>query len=270
MKNGKVHKLIFLCAAVIPALAVLSFAARTSPQQAPAGFPGAAPAAGGVVAGPTEPGAMPQPEFRPGPNVWVEAVFVELDRAKTRDFEKTLGFKLSPPDGKATLNAEDKEKILVTIEETEGARIIASSSVLTVSGQNAQAEHVEELTYATEFKREEGGITPGNWQQRDLGAILNVTPTVLEDGRVAVVIMPQVTTLAGWKQIDGTEITQPVFNTWCTTTTVIIPDGSTFVLKGAPIMPFFRSQAIDPEAAMAPENQKTLLTIISAKVVEAK
>jgi len=222
-----------------------------------------------LAAGPETPAAV-EPGPPPEVNVWVEAIFVELDRATTRDFEEKLGFKLSPPDGKAILGAEEKERLLATVAETENARIIASVAVLTIPGQNTQTEHVEELTYATEYDLEDGNMTPGNWQTRDLGAILNLTPTVCEDGRIFLILMPQVTTLSGWKQIDGTNVTQPVFSTWQTTTTVIVPDGATFVLKGAPVAPFFRSQAIDPEAATDPANQKTLLTIISAKVVEAK
>jgi hypothetical protein len=240
---------ICLCTVLIFSVGLLLCAARTSPEEAPVAV---------------EPG--PPPEV----NVWVEAIFVELDRAATRDFEEKLGFKLSPPDGKAFLSAEDKEKILGTVAETENARIIASVAVLTIPGQQTQTGHVEELTYATEFKYQEGKIVPGNWQTRDFGAILNLTPTIYDDGRIALILMPEVTTLSGWKEIDGTEVTQPIFSDWNATTTVIVPDGSTFVLKGAPVAPFFRSQAIDPEAATDPANQKTLLTIISTKVVETK
>ncbi len=221
------------------------------------------------ASGPETPAAV-EPGLPPEVNVWVEAIFVELDRATTRDFEESLGFKLSPPDGKAILTAEEKEKLLAIVAETEGARIIASVAVLTIPGQQTQTEQVEELTYATEYEYKDGKIIPGNWQTRDLGAILNLTPTLCEDGRIFLLLMPGVTSLSGWKEIDGTEVTQPIFSTWQTTTTVIVPDGSTFVLKGAPVAPLFRSQAIDPEAAIDPANQKTLLTIISTKVVETK
>ncbi len=211
---------------------------------------------------------VPFPVPQPGVNVWIEAVFIEMDRAVTRGFEKAIGFKLSPPDGKAILSAEEKEKIMASVAELEEARILASLTVLTIPGQQAQTEQVEEVPYATEYKYEDGTIIPGNWEVRDVGAVLNVTPTVGEGGLITLVLMPEISVLSEWLEIDGTDVTQPVFKTWHTTTTVHVPDGSSFVLKDVPCIAFHRSQASNPGEDVAPENEKTLLTIISVKTVE--
>jgi Flp pilus assembly secretin CpaC len=205
-----------------------------------------------------------------GVNVWVEAVFIQMERGITRHFEESIGFKLSPPDGKALLNAEEKETILAAVEKTEKARIIASLSCLTIPGQQTQTEHVEEFTYPTEYKAEGDTIVPGNWEQRDIGAILNVTPTAQEreEGTlIYLILMPEVTTLCGWKTYDGSEFGQPIFMTSNITTTVAVPDGMTFALKQSPVTSPFVSQAVDPEGATSPENQVTLLLLVSAKLV---
>jgi hypothetical protein len=211
---------------------------------------------------------MGTPEIPPplAVNVWIEAIFVELDSGLTRPFEKAIGFKLSPPDGKAILNGEEKERVIAAIEKTEGAAVIASLAVLTVSGQQVQSEHIDELTYATEYEFKEDRVIPGNWEKRDVGAMLNVTPLATEDGRISLVLMPEVTSLTEWQKIDGTDVTQPLFTTWNQTTSVIIPDGSTFVLKES--KPLHASQTVVREAANPREDQKTRLLIISAKIVE--
>lgn len=225
---------------------------------------------GPLLIGPTEAELLVRPAPQPAVNVWIEAIFIEMERAITRDFEKAIGFKLSPPDGRAILDADEKEKILGTVEEIEEARIIASLTVLTISGQQAQTEQIEQVPYATEYEYKDGTIIPGNWETRDVGAILNVTPTVGEDGLITLVLMPEFSVLGEWLEIEGTDVTQPIFKGWNITTTVHMPDGSSFLLKESPYLPFHKSQASNPGEETAREDEKTHLIIISAKIVEAK
>jgi len=248
---------ICFCCALVLGLGALAYGLEVTTEGESVGL-------GGLIL--QEPGASAVP---PTSNVWVEATFVELDAAIIRHVEEVVGFRLGPPGGKAILNAEEKDKLLSVIEEMPGARTIASLSVLTISGQQAQSEDVEELTYPTEYDTEtinipEGGerplsgevfmVTPGNWEQRDVGTILNVTPTIIEDDRIALVLMPEVTILVKWINY-GNEvypIMQPVFRTWNKTTTVIIPDGASFVLKESPLKPLHHRPMPHPEAPMGP------------------
>jgi hypothetical protein len=225
---------------------------------------------GPLLIGPTEAELVPSPPPQPAVNIWIEAIFIEMDRAITRDFEKAIGFKLSPPDGKVIVNAEEKEKILASVEELEQARVLFSLTVLTISGQQVQTEQSDEIIFATEYECKDGTLIPGNWEKRDVGAVLNVTPIVGEDGLITLVLMPEISVLGEWLEIQGTDVTQPVFKTWSTTTTVHMPDGSAFVLKDSPYLPFHLSQASNAGQEVAPENQKTLLVIVSAKIVEPK
>lgn len=228
------------------------------------------PAVGEVVGGPGQAISVPPVQAGPPKNVWVEAIFIEMNRAITRDFEKAIGFKLSPPDGKAILNAEEKEKILASVAQMEDARILTSLSILTLSGRQAQTEQIEEVTYATEYEYKEGTVVPGNWEVRDVGAVLNVTPTIGEEDLITLVLMPEISVLSDWLDVDGTDVTQPIFKTWNFTTTVHLPSGSCFVLKDSPYLPFYLGQARTPGQRVDPEDQTTLLTLISAKIVEVK
>ena len=229
------------------------------------------PAVAEVIGGPGQAEVvMPLVEAGPPRNVWIEAIFIEMDRAITRDFEKAIGFKLSPPDGKAILNAEEKEKILASVAQMEDARILTSLSILTLSGRQAQTEQIEEVTYATEYEYKEGTVIPGNWEVRDVGAVLNVTPTIGEEGLITLVLMPEFSVLSEWLEIDGTGVTQPIFKSWNFTTTVHLPNGTSFVLKDSPYLPFHMAQATNPGQEVDPEDRTTLLTLISAKIVEVK
>ncbi len=264
MKRIGACLVVCLCVTVLFGLGVTRCCAQVGIVQRPqlAEGQGLAPAQAEVV--------MPSAEAGPPRNVWVEAIFIEMDRGVTRAFEEAIGFKLSPPDGKAILNAEEKEKILASVAELDEARIIASLTILTISGQQAQTQQVEEVKFATEYEYKEGTVIPGNWEVRDVGSILNVTPSISDEGLITLVLMPEVSVLSEWLEIDGTGVTQPIFKTWCSTTTVHLPNGTSFVLKDSPYLPIHVSQASNAGQEVDPEDQTTLLTIISAKIVEVK
>jgi general secretion pathway protein D len=139
------------------------------------------------------------------------------------------------------------------IDQRDWSDLLSAPRLTTISGQNAQIEVVQELTYPTEYDTETinigggfGGttnllsgevfmVTPGNWQTRDVGIILNVTPTVSADGKmISLILMPEVTDLVRWINY-GNEIypiQQPVFETRQVTTSVHVEDGETIVLGG--------------------------------------
>ncbi len=97
-------------------------------------------------------------------------------------------------------------------------------------------------------------VTPGNWEKRSVGTILNVTPTVMGDGRIALVLMPEVTMLVDWKNYGNERypIMQPMFRTWNKTTTVILPDGSCLVLKESPLKPLVHPRMVPPPVPKRP------------------
>ncbi len=139
------------------------------------------------------------------------------------------------------------------IDQTDWSELLSAPRITTISGQQAQIEVVQELTYPTEYDTETinigggfGGttnmisgevfmVTPGNWETRDVGIVLNVTPSVSADGKmITLVLMPEVSDLVRWINY-GNEIypiQQPIFETRDLTTTVHVNDGETIVLGG--------------------------------------
>jgi general secretion pathway protein D len=144
-----------------------------------------------------------------------------------------------------------------------GSDLLSAPRVTTRSGVNAQIQVVKEIIYPTEFEvtqptmNTDGNVTmspvvtPGTFETREVGVILNVTPTVGPDGyTIDLVMAPEVAELVEWIQY-GSEITietgiigarqqntyifnmpQPIFTSRNVTTSIVIWDGQTVVMGG--------------------------------------
>ena len=127
--------------------------------------------------------------------------------------------------------------------------ILSAPRVTTKSGVNAQIQSVREIIYPTEFEEQAIGDLdpdrppiPSSFQTRQVGVILNVTPTVGSDGyTIDLTMVPEVSDLVDW--IDYTppqympttgagHMRQPVFESRHVTTSVVVWDGQTVVMGG--------------------------------------
>jgi len=150
--------------------------------------------------------------------------------------------------------------ILHALQQKDGVNLLSAPKVTTKSGSNAKIKVVEELIYPTEYQQQAQSIgtttsgnqslvqivvTPSAFETRDLGVILDVTPTVGPDNEtIDLVMLPQVVELSRW--IDyGSDVPtgdvnrpqhitllQPVFHCRDITTSISIWDGQTVVMGG--------------------------------------
>ncbi|HIE11795.1 MAG TPA: hypothetical protein EYP62_09285 [Kiritimatiellae bacterium] len=151
--------------------------------------------------------------------------------------------------------------ILHALSQRGAADLLSAPRVTTRSGVNAQIQVVREIIYPTEFEvtqptiQSEGNlvtpptVTPGGFETRETGVILNVTPTVGPDGyTIDLTLVPEVSELVGWIQY-GSEVTlpigdeggdrtfvfnipQPIFSSRSVTTSIVLWDGQTVVMGG--------------------------------------
>lgn len=144
--------------------------------------------------------------------------------------------------------------VLHALQQKGSADLLSAPRVTTRSGSIATIQVVTEIIYPTEFTSEsatgdtnisgdnfEGQVTQGviiypeTFETREIGVILNVTPTVGADGfTIDLTMAPEVGELLGWIQY-GTppfNIPQPVFAIRSVTTSIVIWDGQTVVLGG--------------------------------------
>lgn len=150
--------------------------------------------------------------------------------------------------------------VIQALSQHGGTDLLSAPRVTTRSGINAQIQVVREIIYPTEFDLtqptvdSDGNVTmapvvtPGGFETRETGVILNVTPTVGPDGyTIDLVMAPEVCELVDWIQY-GSVITinsnegesntytlnmpQPVFTSRNVTTSIVIWDGQTVVMGG--------------------------------------
>ncbi|MFO1528832.1 MAG: hypothetical protein U1F77_03600 [Kiritimatiellia bacterium] len=93
-------------------------------------------------------------------------------------------------------------------------KILYSQSVVSMSGINAVTESVDEIIYPTGFDASIGEdpvrtlkprvpvemVVPGGFDTRQIGAILNVTPTINNDSETATLaLLPEIAELVDWQ-----------------------------------------------------------------------
>ncbi|MGD9873028.1 MAG: hypothetical protein AB7T27_02040 [Kiritimatiellia bacterium] len=162
----------------------------------------------------------------------------------------------------SVLTNPEMQMVLHALQQKGGSDLLSAPRITTRSGVNAQIQVVQEIIYPTEFESEvitidrevAGGgtiqerlvtVTPGSFETRETGVILNVTPTVGPDGyTIDLTLVPEVSELVDWIQygsvIDtdengnpvGYNIPQPIFSSRNVTTSIVVWDGATVVMGG--------------------------------------
>lgn len=144
--------------------------------------------------------------------------------------------------------------VLHALHQRGGTDLLSAPRITTRSGNTASIEVVQEIIYPTEFEAESATsridvdadeanidipngvvIFPEQFDTREVGVILNVTPTVGPDKyTIDLTIAPEVAELVDWIQY-GTppfNIPQPIFSSRNAQTSILIWDGQTVVMGG--------------------------------------
>ena len=144
--------------------------------------------------------------------------------------------------------------VLHALDQSGGTDLLSAPRVTARSGYNATIQVVREIIYPTEFDAQSQSVgtgagessdktvvvvTPGSFETREVGVILNVTPTVGPDGyTIDLAMVPEVSELIGWIEYGSAmgDITyhmpQPIFSSRNVTTSIVIWDGQTVVMGG--------------------------------------
>jgi len=135
--------------------------------------------------------------------------------------------------------------VLHALSQKGGTDLLSAPRVTTRSGVNAQIQVVEEIRYPTEYEEQsvESQIDTGfrapiptAFETREVGVILNVTPTVGPDGyTIDLTLVPEVAELSGWIDYGPPgryPILQPVFSSRNVTTSIVLWDNQTIAMGG--------------------------------------
>jgi general secretion pathway protein D len=165
---------------------------------------------------------------------------------------------------KGILTDPQFELIIKALSQKKSADVLSAPKVTTLSGVQAQIKVVQEFIYPSEYTEpqvDEGGITPtipSSFKTREIGVILNVTPTVGADKyTINLALTPEVSEFLGFLDYSPGNVSftsnsntnsilggqggvvsvpyrveQPLFSTRSLATSVVIWDGQTVVLGG--------------------------------------
>ncbi|MCX7010414.1 MAG: type II and III secretion system protein, partial [Kiritimatiellaeota bacterium] len=144
------------------------------------------------------------------------------------------------------------------ISQKGHADVLSSPRVTTKNNEQATIKVIEEIRYPQAYEANQiqtyGGatqqgaavinttplnvtvFTPADFQTREVGVILNVTPTIGPDGyTIDLTLVPEVSELTEWHQYgtqNGLNAAQPFFSTRTVTSKLVVWDGETVVLGG--------------------------------------
>ena len=142
------------------------------------------------------------------------------------------------------------EAVLHFLEESSKTKTLSVPRITTLNHQTATIRVVEEFRYPTRYEVsliqfdingdgdfDDAGETefanvPMDFQKRDIGILLNVTPSVGKDMRtITLVLSPEVSQFKEFIPLGG-GVTVPRFTSSQLTTSVMIEDGQTVMLGG--------------------------------------
>ncbi len=215
--------------------------------------------------------------------VWCEVMFIQIDTADLDEIMARDGALITSTGEKAILTAQEKSELLRLLKQRQSFEFIGTASVISVSGQQALVQMVEEIRYPTEYDavpleetvpQDEDvvlygyGGPPGMFDEREAGTRLNVTPTVSsKEDLITLVILPEASRLVGWRNVGGMGEDQPTFLAWNVVTTIYLRDATTCVMTGALTNPFGESAAMNPGKPPDKMGKKSAITLVSARIL---
>jgi len=154
-------------------------------------------------------------------------------RGAGTDFNVDLGTTFGKPltGFSATVFDQDVEVAVHALQETGKLNILSRPYILTSNNQPATITVGQEVPYAT-GESLTTGQSQTTTEYRDIGIILEVTPSINPDGLVNMTVRPEISSQTGETVQISENLALPVFSTRTSETKVAIRDGQTIVIGG--------------------------------------
>lgn len=132
-----------------------------------------------------------------------------------------------------TLSASQIATVFEALMKREHANVLSKPTITTLSNEEAKINVTRKLAYRTDTATTATGgstTTAINWQEKEVGIILSVTPYINDTGDIIMKIEPTASLL---QEYIGTAPNQyPVIMSRSATTQVMVKDGETLVIGG--------------------------------------
>ncbi|MBN2313874.1 MAG: hypothetical protein JXM79_08080, partial [Sedimentisphaerales bacterium] len=174
-------------------------------------------------------------EITHGDDLDVGTEFSAWNIRGTQDVNNVTVSTLFPPTPTSGLTATVLDRTLdVTIralQETSKLNILSRPYILASNNQQATITVGEQIPYAT-GESLTTGQSQTQTEYRDVGIILQVTPSINPDGLVNMTVRPEISSTTGENVQISENLSLPVFATRTSETKVAIRDGQTIVIGG--------------------------------------
>ena len=203
-------------------------------------------------------------------DITTEFMCIELSKAELEKIEKTIGFSLDPLDGKILLSGDERKKLLAAIRESESAEILGTRSItsLPMCQCGLKKEESERIKYPARYRidssKGDSAYVPDEYVEREIGFCGSYTPTEAGENAIDLRLSIEMVKFIGWNKISES-ITQPVLKSWGLISSIILPDGMTYVLKNIAPIPFAQSSVLPKESDNNANEIKCCLFLIAAK-----
>ncbi len=154
-------------------------------------------------------------------------------------------------DMQGVLGPAEWRTVIYALDNAEGVHTIFAPKVTVKSGQQANIKDIIKVRYNTEIDDAEDpdievgdfyqyitdyAVTPKNWEEREYGTTLRVTPSVQTDERtIELDVQPEISDLIAWRQFVSSRnniFELPQFFVQSVRTVVRVNDGDTLVMGG--------------------------------------
>ena len=122
--------------------------------------------------------------------------------------------------------------MLRALEGQGRIQVLSNPSVMAANNQAARIQVGENIGRASSSSLSSGGTQQTTVEYKDIGVILEVTPSINPDGFVRMIIAPSITDLTTRTTQVTEDLSVPVLTKRMATTTVTVRDGQTIVIGG--------------------------------------
>jgi len=133
------------------------------------------------------------------------------------------------------LSADDFSMVFSALLREDNTELISAPKVATVDNKTATIEVTRKIPVPNyTYNEETGSYEISDFEDKEIGIKLNITPQVNEDNYITLDVKPELSTQYGNQHfvIGGSELTIPIIDTRMANTRVIVKSSETLVIGG--------------------------------------
>lgn len=137
-----------------------------------------------------------------------------------------------PGAGLYSILGSDLQATLRAIAQAGKTEVLSRPSILARNNQQAYITVGQSVPFITSSRTDQNGNQINTVQYQDVGIMLQVTPTINMDGKVSMIVAPEISALTDQTIPVQAGVNLPVISKRSANTVVVTPDGQTAIIGG--------------------------------------